>query len=431
MKKREIWRTVVMGLLCHASITSAQEPFTERFRLRPSNVFPPGNFSQGVNSGVDVQGDRAIVGAFNEQARPNLSNGGAAYIFDATTGQELHRLIAGDASSRAWFGISVRLDAGLALVGSPLISSRRGAVYLFDVESGSELLKLTASDRAANDKFGRDVAISGNRILVGATGDDDRGSDTGAAYLFETSTGTELRKLLAVDSVAGDNVGGAVAASASLGLVGAPGHDQPAVNSGAVYVFDLVSGQELRKLTPSNPVAQRRFGSRVDLDGSIAIISGDRGNAVYLFDVRTGQELANLAVPAEVGPADLFGSDVRISGDLAVIGAAQHDLNGERDRGVFYIYDIRTGAQVARHEASDGMAEDRFGDTLGIDEGVIVAGASFAEDLIGAAYIFSKAMEIAIPTMGEWTLLSFVLLLMTMGTIVIERRRRAVHGYRL
>ena len=50
-----------------------------------------------------------------------------------------------------------------------------------------ELHKLTASDAAAGDSFGRSVAISGTTALVGAFYDDDAGSASGSAYLYDFS----------------------------------------------------------------------------------------------------------------------------------------------------------------------------------------------------------------------------------------------------
>ena len=49
----------------------------------------------------------------------------------------------------------------------------------------NECNKLTASDGAASDFFGRSVSISGDYAIVGAHWDDDNGSNSGSAYIFE------------------------------------------------------------------------------------------------------------------------------------------------------------------------------------------------------------------------------------------------------
>ncbi|MCI5125393.1 MAG: hypothetical protein D3925_13200 [Candidatus Electrothrix sp. AR5] len=44
--------------------------------------------------------------------------------------------------------------------------------------------KLTAVDGAANDWFGLSVAVSEDTVVVGAYFDDDKGCDSGSAYVF-------------------------------------------------------------------------------------------------------------------------------------------------------------------------------------------------------------------------------------------------------
>ncbi len=53
---------------------------------------------------------------------------------------------------------------------------------------GDQLFKLLADDGAAQDYFGFSVAISGPTTIVGARKDDDNGTDSGSAYLFDAST---------------------------------------------------------------------------------------------------------------------------------------------------------------------------------------------------------------------------------------------------
>jgi hypothetical protein len=61
-----------------------------------------------------------------------------------------------------------------------------GSAYIFwrDGISWSQQAKLTASDGAAGDYFGWSVSISGDYAIVGASYDDDKGTDSGSAYIF-------------------------------------------------------------------------------------------------------------------------------------------------------------------------------------------------------------------------------------------------------
>ena len=101
--------------------------------------------------------------------------------------------------------------------------------------------KLTASDAAAGDQFGLSVSLSGDRALVGVFLDDDNGSNSGSAYVFDLSGGTwtQTQKLTASDAAADDDFGFSVSLSGDRALIGAFGDDDNGSNSGSTYVSDL------------------------------------------------------------------------------------------------------------------------------------------------------------------------------------------------
>ena len=78
---------------------------------------------------------------------------------------------------------------------------------------GDQLFKLLADDGVVSDVFGWSVAISGTTAIVGAIGNDDNGGSSGSAYLFDTTTGRQLFKLLPEDGAAFDRFGISVAIS--------------------------------------------------------------------------------------------------------------------------------------------------------------------------------------------------------------------------
>jgi hypothetical protein len=70
--------------------------------------------------------------------------------------------------------------------------SKSGSAYVFERDefgNWSETGKLTACDGAGGDIFGRSVSISGDDALIGATGDDDNGSSSGSAYVYKIQPG--------------------------------------------------------------------------------------------------------------------------------------------------------------------------------------------------------------------------------------------------
>ena len=119
----------------------------------PNHKLPPVPVAGGDKFGtsVGVSGDVAIVGAYRNDGAAD--NAGAAYLFDVTTGLELHKLTADDAAAGDSFGCSVGIDGGAAIVGAyakdvakNVAKANEGAAYLFNVASGSQRCKLTADD---------------------------------------------------------------------------------------------------------------------------------------------------------------------------------------------------------------------------------------------------------------------------------------------
>jgi|GEM_PF-1195351 len=246
--------------------------------------------------GLDISGNRAIVGAFHDDDKGNSS--GSAYVYDVTTGDELFKLTASDGAANDWFGYWVAIDGNIAIVGARRADGaglNSGSAYLFDVTTGAELMKLTASDAAAGDEFGYAVKINGNLAIVGAYLDDGAGVNSGSAYVFDVTTGEELLKLTAPDAAAGDEFGRAVGISGYTAVVSSENDDEAGIDSGSAYVYDLTFGDLLGKLTPSDGAGRDQFSTAVEISGSV-VLSGawkhdnasglDVGQA-YLYDVST------------------------------------------------------------------------------------------------------------------------------------------------
>ncbi len=101
------------------------------------------------------------------------------------------------------------------------------------------MVKLVASDGAASDLFGPSVSISGDTAVVGAQLDDDKGNNSGSAYIFVRSgtAWTQQAKLVASDGAASDRFGVSVSISGDTAVVGAYYDDDNGSDSGSAYVF--------------------------------------------------------------------------------------------------------------------------------------------------------------------------------------------------
>ncbi|MEO0586501.1 MAG: FG-GAP repeat protein, partial [Planctomycetota bacterium] len=132
--------------------------------------------------------------------------------------------------------------------------------------------KLLAPDGAANDYFGHSVAVSGTTALVGSHLDNDNGTYSGSAYLFDTTTGDLISKLTAPDAAAFDYFGRSVAVSGTTALVGSAFDDDNVINSGSAYLFDTTTGDLISKLTAPDGAGNDRFGNSVAVSGTTALV---------------------------------------------------------------------------------------------------------------------------------------------------------------
>ena len=203
-----------------------------------------------------VRGDR--------RARAALAIAQSAFVAAIASGQAIHedhKLVASDAASGDEFGRAVAVSGSTAIIGARYDDdhgSNAGSAYLFDVNSGQQLAKLTAADLQTNDQFGYAVAIDGVHAIVGAFGDDDTGTDSGAAYIFDARTGQQRLKLTASDAQPGDQFGYSVAICGNYAIVGARGDDDAGNDSGSAYIFDVGTGLQRFKLTAADADASGR-----------------------------------------------------------------------------------------------------------------------------------------------------------------------------
>jgi len=353
---------------------------------------------------VAISGNYAIVGAYADDDKGSSS--GSAYIFNVQTGAELHKLVPEDGAANDNFGRSVAVSGNYAIVGANYDDdngSNSGSAYIFNVQTGTQLHKLTASDGAASDEFGYSVAISGNYAIVGARNDDDKGTNSGSAYIFNVQTGVKLHKLVVIDGATSDKFGWSVAIDGNYAIVGAPYDSDKGTYSGSAYIFDVTTGTKLHKFVPADGAAHDQFGFSVAISGNYAIVGAhlddDKGSisgSAYIFNVQTGVELRKL-VASDGAASEYFGQSVAISGNYAIVGANYDDDNGENS-GSAYIFNVQTGTQLQKLTASDGATNDNFGYSVAISGNYAIVGARYDDDngsSSGSAYIFGPPISLS------------------------------------
>ncbi len=188
----------------------------------------------------------AVIGAYLADA-PALDSGAAHVYVDqggVWTWQE--KLSASDAATNDQFGYSVSVSGEYALVGArnrdPL-GPDSGAAYVFKYDpylaQWGEKQRIEPTSGFSGDNFGYSVSLSGDLAVIGAPFNDAKGDNSGTAYTFvQDATGwTQQDTLAASDGTTANEFGVAVAAAGDTVLVGASGYDNMGPGSGAAYVF--------------------------------------------------------------------------------------------------------------------------------------------------------------------------------------------------
>jgi len=293
----------------------------------------------------------------------------------------------------------IGLLGALALITSIALGPAHyaGATIFFESQ-------ITAHDAAAGDQFGFAVSVSRDTVIVGAPFDDDAGSQSGGAYIFQRNEGGidawgEVKKLIAADVAEGDIFGFAVAISGDLAVVGAPYDDGAGTASGAVYLFERDLGGSdnwglVQKFAHSDTAAGDVFGYAVAINGNTLIVgapgsdgAGSESGAVYVFERdlggsgNWGEAKKRTSDDAEAG--DNFGFTVSVSGDTVAVGAPFTGGN----IGSAYVFERALGGtenwgQVKRLRPFKPDAGDQFGYSVAVSQDSILVGARFFTALI-------------------------------------------------
>ena len=387
-----------------AALPAVGQTINEDYKLLASD----GASGDAFGYSTAIWGTRVIIGAPDDE--DNGSSSGSAYLFDTTSGEQIAKLLPNDGDAGHSFGISVGITGTMAIIGAPGDDDNgfySGSAYLFNTITGQQIAKLLPNDGAFSDNFGTSIAISGTTALVGSPSDDDNGFNSGSAYLFDTITGLQIAKLLPSDGAAGDAFGTSVAISGTKALVGAYRDDDNGISSGSAYIFDTTTGQQIAKLLPEDGAERDLFGISVAISGTTAVVgaewesneNGSRSGSAYIFDTTTGQQIFKL-LANDGAQDDFFGRSVGISGATAIVGAYWDDDNNIENSGSAYLFDTTTGLQVAKLLASDSMTWDYLGNSVAISGTTAVVGSSNNLNYgnggpyhTGAAYFFNQYEE--------------------------------------
>ena len=169
-------------------------------------LVPQARFWDGFfGTSLDLEGDRAVIGAIGETVAGN-TNAGAVYVLERIGGQWvfLEKITEPIPTMDAQFGISVAIAGDWMLAGSPAYDGGAGTAYWYQRSlhrSWDFKHQVFPADPEPGDNFGAGVGLDGGYGIVGAIGEDenilgvDSVEDAGAGYVFDIES-SECRNYL-------------------------------------------------------------------------------------------------------------------------------------------------------------------------------------------------------------------------------------------
>ncbi|MDH3649440.1 MAG: FG-GAP repeat protein [Saprospiraceae bacterium] len=330
------------------------------------------------------------------------------------TGAQEQEITASDVEFADLFGYDVAIDGDYAIIGAPLQSgfgtNKAGAAYIFQQIGGvwTQVKKLVPPwGGNLGDQFGYSVDITGGYAIVGAINVDYNGkTDMGAAYVFSGSGSSWYLEatLRPSDGDDNDHFGRSVGISGTRAVVGVPDDDDHGSKSGSAYFYEdyYANGWiQIDKVTASDADGGDVFGADVSISGDYAAIGAPSNvgvdylfsGAVYVFK-RWGSSWTEdvKLVHDDADVFDRLGESVDIFGPRIIAGAPfAADKTGSA-----YIFSLSgyNWQQTAKLTAADGVPHDKFGNSVGITDGFAAVGAARDDDNgtdSGSMYIFEES----------------------------------------
>jgi hypothetical protein len=299
---------------------------------------------------VDIEGDFAIVGAFLKKF--SGVEAGAAYIFQniAGTWTQTARFYGDEPAEEAWFGASVSISNGFAVVGAPNENMGTGAAYIFHYNGTTwERFKKLQKDRelsAVGDFFADSVSLDRNRLIIGIPGENQ---GRGAIQFFYFD-GTDWIQQTKIDGFGNDYFGEAVALYGDYAIAGMAGDDH---DQGAYYIFqwDGTDWLKTAQLISGENFPESRFGTSVAINDKYAVVGSANKEPVsgsaFIYQNQGGSwgSIAKVAA-GDTEMYHAFGSAVAISGESFAVGSFENFILDESGNstedlcGAVYVYSL-------------------------------------------------------------------------------------------
>jgi hypothetical protein len=343
-----------------------------------SNASSPA--AQRFGASTAISGDWLAVGNYSPFGGDLYIGSSAVWVtlfhFEGSSWQAHRRFRRPSGAPGGNFGKAIALSDDLLVIGGGRIANGpegRNVVYMYR-RVGAEwstapLDSLFGDINVSGDTvaFGHALSMDGDLLVIGAPGDDELGTDCGAAFLYGRDYGGDenwglVRKLLPSNGMAGDHFGRSVTIKDGRCLVGAPGRSVNGTQAGGAYLYEENAG-----------------------------LPGNWGEVAYLEPI------------GDLGAYMSFGDAVALGPDRVAIGAPKHQLNGSGYDGSVHVYgkdgEVWNAIQriVPQQEGLVSVAS-RSGNSLAFSGNKLLIGAPWARllgqtpmaEITGAVFVYAE-----------------------------------------
>ena len=251
------------------------------WRFEADLVAPDGEAADEFGTCIAVAGDSVAIGAPRDD-RDGVHDAGSVSVFTLREGawQREVQVAAPTPVQSGWFGNAVAMSGPLLAIGAYGDDARgmnAGAVYVWrrGPDGWKPEARIEAEDGAAGDWFGFSLELHDDRLAIGAPRDDRAGESAGCVRIYRRTRGAwSLEETLR--PVAGTDTGWfgyALDLAEDRLAVGMPGDDEGGTAAGSARIFRRgASGwREEFVLRPPKPREWLQFGASVAVGGELAV----------------------------------------------------------------------------------------------------------------------------------------------------------------
>lgn len=233
--------------------------------IAPIRLVPPDSRKkQRFGYSVSVDGTIVAVGAPGD-------SGGAVYVYQNQDSQQVMQKIPApkETGPHGSFGSEVLLRNGTLFIAAT--KYMEGAVYTYTLNSGfwQPTQKIVFSGEGRARLFGSSIAYERGLLLIGAPDSDSVVEErTGAVYAYSMENGLwkPAGDVIQGATKRGDKFGGSISFDGTYLAVGADHDDAAVSDAGAVYVYQVRSGDCPEEKPPVLPVTDGKYSDKSAVD---------------------------------------------------------------------------------------------------------------------------------------------------------------------